>query len=194
MPRRQANSELLTEGCHSYHKALFAVMQFRREVQEVIRAAIDKRINDLADALQLDKAEVTVGLTAYTNPATLAQNWDGSSVEVGFRFPSKPWDAKWGIYFYFWITDEEGGCASAYCYFKEPGPALRHLASFASGRLETNKSGGWILEPIGKEPDDFIAAVGRVLDRWIELWRKAGGIKQFLPAGTSLGQATNNSL
>jgi hypothetical protein len=33
MPKRRSDSELVREGCHSYHKGLFAVMQFRREAQ-----------------------------------------------------------------------------------------------------------------------------------------------------------------
>ena len=65
MPKRRSDSELLREGCHSYHKALFAVMQFRREAQEAIRAAVDERIDEIAAALKLDKAEISEGLTPY---------------------------------------------------------------------------------------------------------------------------------
>jgi uncharacterized membrane protein len=83
MPKRRSDSELLREGCRSYHKALFAVMQFRREVQEAIRAAVDERIVDLAAALRLEKAEISEGLTPYAKPASLTQAWDGSEAEFG---------------------------------------------------------------------------------------------------------------
>ena len=63
------DSELLREGCRSYHKAQFAVMQFRREAQEAIRSAVDDRIDDIAAAMKLDKAEISEGLTPYADPA-----------------------------------------------------------------------------------------------------------------------------
>jgi hypothetical protein len=36
-------------------------------------------------------------------------------------------------------------------------------------------------EAIGESPDGFAVAIQRALDAWIEVWRKAGGIQQFLP-------------
>jgi hypothetical protein len=185
MPKQQSNSELLTEGCRSYNKALFAVMQFRREVQEAIRAVVDERIDDLAVALRLDKDELGTGLLAYADPASFGQSWDGSNAEIGFKYPSKPWQTKWGIYFYFWIADNEEGCAVASCWFKEPGTATNGLASLAAGGAETDGCAAWISEPVSEAAGGFHVAIGQVLDRWIELWRSVGGIKQFLPGANS---------
>jgi len=47
--------------------------------------------------------------------------------------------------------------------------------------LEINGCQAWIWEAIGESPDGFAAAIQRALDTWIEVWRKAGGIQQFLP-------------
>lgn len=180
MPKKQ-DSQLLIEGCRSYHKAFFAVMQFRQEVQDAIFAVVDERIADIADALQLDKTEVNDGLAAYADPANFAESWDGSYAEVGVRYPSRNWESKWGIYFYFSISDEENGCARAYCWLKEPGLAMEKLASLGVAGLEINDSAAWISEDISEVSGGFSGAVSRVLDRWIELWRKVGGIQQFLP-------------
>ena len=180
MPKRRADSELLREGCHSYHKALFAVMQFRREAQERSVAAVDERIDDIAAALKLDKAEIGEGLTPYADPANFGQSWDGSEASVGLKYPGRDWETKWGIYFYFWIGDDEEGHAGASCWIKESGVAMRNLASLAAGSVETNDSEAWISEPIS-DADGFAGAVGRALDTWIEVWRKVGGIQQFLP-------------
>jgi hypothetical protein len=89
MPERRSDSELLQEGCRSYHKAMFAVMQFRREAQAAIRAAIDERIDDIAAAMKLDKAEISEGLAPYADPANLVQTWDGSSACVGLKYPGR---------------------------------------------------------------------------------------------------------
>jgi hypothetical protein len=181
MPKQRSNSALLQEGSRSYHKALFAVMQFQQQAQETIRAVIDERIGDLAEALKLGKADLDEGLTPYAKPANLAQTWDGSEAEVGLRYPGKPWEAKWGIWFYFGIEDGEAGGVLAYVWFKEPGPVMRKLASLGVEGLEINGCQAWIWEAIGESPDGFAAAIQRALDTWIEVWRKAGGIQQFLP-------------
>jgi hypothetical protein len=182
MPKRRSESELLREGCHSYHKALFAVMQFKREAQEAIRAAVDEQIDDIADALRLDKAEISDGLTPYATPANLTQTWDGSEAEVGLRYPGKPWEAKWGIWFYFGIEGDKEGGVLAYAWFKQPGAAISTLASLGVDGLKTNDRSVWIREQVvGEAADGFNAAIHRVLDIWNEVWRKAGGLQQFLP-------------
>jgi len=181
IPKQQSDSELLREGCHSYHKALFAVMQFRREAQEAIRAAVDERIDEIAAALKLGKTEISEGLTPYAKPANLAQTWDGSEAEVGLRYPGKPWEAKWGIWFYFGIEDGEAGGVLAYVWFKEPGPVMRKLASLGIEGLEISDCEAWIWEAIGESPDGLTAAIHRALDSWIGVWRKVGGLQQFLP-------------
>jgi hypothetical protein len=181
MPRPQANSELLAEGCRSYHKALYAVMQFGREAQEEIHAAINGRIDDMGAALRLDKSELSAGLTAYATPAKLGQSWDGSEASVGLRYPNRDYESKWGVYFYLWIGAGEEACVVASCWFREPEVAMQRLASLAVAGLRIDGTGAWIEERIDGTPDSFSGAVAQVLDRWIEVWRKVGGIQQFLP-------------
>ena len=41
--------------------------------------------------------------------------------------------------------------------------------------MESSDSEAWIWEPVG-DADGLPGAIGRVLDTWIEVWRKAGGI------------------
>jgi hypothetical protein len=181
MPEGRSDSELLQEGCRSYHKALFAVMQFRRQAQEAIRAAIDERIDDIAAALKLDKAEISEGLTPYADPANFVQNWDGSDAAVGLKYPCRDLEAKWGIYLFFLIGDGEEGQIRASCWFKEPALAMKKLASLGGGGVKFSGRYAWISEPVGEATGGFTGAIHRALDIWIELWRKAGGLQQFLP-------------
>jgi hypothetical protein len=189
MSKRRTDSELLQEGCRSYHKALFAVMQFRREVQEAIRAAVDERINDIAAALKLEKAEINAGLVTYADPATFEKNWDGSEASIGLKYPSRDGDAKWGIYFCFWISEDDGGGVSLSVWFKEPGPAIKKLAALG---VETNDCEAWIWEPVGEAAAGLAAAIDRALDVWIDVWRKVGGISQFLPS-RKVGKGPTNA-
>ena len=181
MSKRRTDTELLQEGCRSYHKALFAVMQFRREAQEAIRAAVDERIDDIAAALQLGKSEISEGLVTYADPANFDKNWDGSEASIGLKYPSKDWDAKWGIYFCFWISEDDGGGVSLSVWFKEPGLATKKLAALGVEGVETNDCEAWIWEPVGESPAGLATATDRALDVWIDVWRKVGGLSQFLP-------------
>jgi hypothetical protein len=185
MQKQQADSELLKEGCRSYHKALFAVMQFRSEVRTAIQAAIDERIDDMSEALQLDKGDFSAGLTSYADPANVGQNWNGSEASVGLKYPARDYEARWGVYFYFWIGDTEEACACASCWFRDPDRPIAKLASLATERMDTSRSSAWISEPLAENTNGLSGALGRVLDRWIELWRNVGGIRQFLPAPRS---------
>jgi hypothetical protein len=47
--------------------------------------------------------------------------------------------------------------------------------------LPTDDGFAYIFENIPSDPDDLAAICDRVLDRWIKLWKKVGGLKQFLP-------------
>jgi hypothetical protein len=174
-PKQRSDSELLREGCRSYRKALLAVRQFRLEAQETIRAAVDERIDDIAAAMKLDKAEFGEGLTAYADPTNIGQGWDGSEASIGLRYPAK--QRRWGITLYLFIGDADESYANAQFWLKEPGLAIRELASHG---METGDNNAWVGELIG-DPDGLTGAIGRVLDAWIEIWRKAGGIQQFLP-------------
>jgi hypothetical protein len=181
MPRQRTDSELVKEGRRSYHKALFAVMQFRREVQDIIRASIDERIGEIADALKLDKARLSKGLTPFANP-NFGTSWTGSEASVGLKHPAGEWEARWGIYFYFWIGEGSGSCARASWWFRDLDRAAESQLPFlrANG-VEMRRSEAWVSEPIGEAPDNLSTAVDRVLARWIEVWGHVGGIKQFLP-------------
>ncbi len=176
-PKQRSDSELLREGCRSYHKALLALRQFRIEVQEATRVAVKERIDDLAAAMMLDKAEFSEGLAAYADPTNIGQGWNGSGTSIGLKYPAKQGEARWGIDFYLFIGDDDESWADAQFWLKEPGLAIRELKSLG---METDDSTAWVAELI-TDADGFTGAIGRALDAWIEIWRKAGGIQRFLP-------------
>jgi hypothetical protein len=173
-----ANSELLREGCKSYHSALFAVMQFRRQVQDTIREVVEKRKGELAAALKLDVSQMD--LADYASPANYRQGFDGSEASIGLSMPGNVWSAKWGLYFHLWVGEAEPSCFCALVWLKQPGHALEKLASVWP-KIESDEEEAWLYEYLpASGPVDLAAIVNRVLDRWIALWKKAGGLAQFL--------------
>src|SRR6266404_768032 len=104
MIKKNPDSELLREGYKSYHKAVFAVMEFRREAGKIIQDAVEERLPELATAMKLSEEELQEGISRYTLPDRLTQKYDGSQAEIGVRIP-RSFGSKWLIYFYIFICD-----------------------------------------------------------------------------------------
>ncbi len=180
MPSKQVSGALLREGFKSYNKALFAVMSFRRQVGDTVRQGVEAHLPRLASALKLDEDELRDGLIDYTVPDRLTQqNFDGSSAQMGVRIP-KDWDSQWHLYFYLLLEDGASAWFGALVRLKKPGSGIERFV--ASGKdVDSDKTGAWIGEEIpANRPQDLGAVSNRVLTRWIALWKKVGGLSQFL--------------
>jgi hypothetical protein len=179
MKNRNLASELLREGFKSYHKALFAVMEFRKGVGRIIQDAVQNSLPQLAAALKMDADELRDGICPYTSPDRLTQKYDGSATEVGVRIP-KHWDSKWHVYFYLWIGDRDEPFFAAQVSFRNPGTAIDKLAA-ACKDLDYDEKYALISETVPSDGSRDLAAVcDRVLSRWIALWEKVGGLHQFI--------------
>jgi len=187
MKTMNPDSELLRAGYTSYHKAVHAVMGFRRQVGETIQKVVIDRAPELAVAMKLgNKDELLSDIGPYTKPDRLTQEYDGSSAEIGINIPRR-WNNQWQISFYFWIgnDDQPEDCAyiCAYIWLKNPGSAFESLVG--SGKLardEEDERGAWISEILPPDGSRDLATVcNRVMDRWITMWEEVGGLRQFLP-------------
>jgi hypothetical protein len=178
MKRRNHDSELLREGYRSYPKALFAVMEFRREAATIIEAAVNKRVPELAAAMKMSTDELRDEICHYTSPSKLTQSYDGSATHLGVWFP-RDLKSKWRLEFYLWMEDGEKPCFYGRVVFKDPGSAIERLAASCKG-LAYDETCAWISETVPADgPRDLDAVCDRVLNRWIALWKKVGGLRQF---------------
>lgn len=176
MTKTKHGTELISEGCRSYHKALFAVMQFRKQVQAVIRAAVDDHATELAAALALPESEIE--FADYAVPSQYQAAFDGSEAEVGIRCEYE----NWALYYYVWVGDGASSYFGALCRLKNPGSAIKKLASSGGEDLEVDDD--YVELPAYLPADgglELATICDGVLDRWIELWTKVGGLQQFLP-------------
>jgi hypothetical protein len=179
MKKRNLDSELLREGYRSYHKALFAVMEFRREAGTIIKAATEKRVPELAAAMKMDGGELRDGICPYTSPDRLNQKFDGSKTDLGVRIP-RDWNSKWHMYFYLWIGDGQEPFFAAQVSLKNPGSTIEKLAAECK-ELEYEDTYALISEIVPPDGSRDLAAVcDCVLNRWIALWEKVGGLRQFI--------------
>jgi hypothetical protein len=180
MPK--TDNELLREGYKSYHKALYAVMEFRRQVQDTISGVVEERLGEVAAALKMDEDELRDGLISYANPANFNQTFKGDFTEVGLRTP-KNWSSKCLLYFIVTVKDDEPSYFTAGVWLKEPGAAIDKLDSLAIPEELENPDEDYagVFEYLPADgPVDLPAICNRVLDKWIDLWNKVGGLRQFL--------------
>jgi hypothetical protein len=180
MKKKNPDSELLREGYKSYHKAVFAVMEFRREAGKTIQTVMEERAPELAAAMKLDKDEFLGGISPYTQPDRLTQKYDGAHAQIGIRIP-KSWASPWNFYFYIWIGNDEKPTLVALVTLKKPVSAFEKLP-VTSKELERDERSAWISEIVPSDGSRDLAAVcNRMLNRWIAVWKKVGGLRQFLP-------------
>jgi len=179
MKKGNLDLELLREGFKSYHKALFAVMEFRREAGRIIQEAVEKRLPELAAALKMDEDELRDGIRPYTKPYSLTEKFDGAHAEIDVRIP-RAWNSKWQLWFYLWIGDDDDPYFAAQINFKKPATAIDKLAA-ACKDLDCDETYALISETLpANGPRDLAAVCDRVLTRWIALWKKVGGLRQFI--------------
>ena len=186
MNEKNPDSELLREGYKSYHKALFAVMEFRRQAGKTVQTAVKDRAPELAAAMKfddnalLDAMELLGGISPQTWPDKLAQQNDGSEAWIGVRIP-RSWASQWRLQFYFFIRNNEEPKLIAQVFLKNPGPASKKLLVYCQ-ESDADERDPWISETIPSDGSrDLRAVCNTLLDRWIEVWKEVGGLPQFFP-------------
>ena len=130
----------------------------------------------------MDEDELRDELSSHANPANFSQSYKGDSAEVGIKTPKK-WPSKWILYFYVWVGDDEQSYFSAGVWLKEPGDAIKNLEKLAVPEEFENPNENYagVFEYLPADaPVDLSTICNRVLDKWIDLWKKVGGLRQFL--------------
>jgi hypothetical protein len=183
MKTASLDSELLREGLKSYHKALFAVIEFRREVGRIIEEAVENRLPELAAALKMDADELRKEMGPYTSPDRISQKFGGSHAEIDVKIP-KAWTSNWTLWFFLWISDDEAPYFATQITLKNPGTAIDRLAAVCKDMgmdVDSAEKYAFIWETVPSDGSRDLAAVcDRVLTRWIALWKKIGGLHQFI--------------
>src|SRR5450755_4018874 len=129
MNQMNPDSALLRAGYDSYHKAVFAVMEFRREAGGIIQTVEEERAPELAAAMKLDKDEFLGGISPNTWPNKLSQKYAGSEASIGIKIP-RSLGSPWIMSFYFFIRDHDQPKLIAQIYLKSPGPASKKLVVY----------------------------------------------------------------
>ena len=177
MPSNAPTNPLLEEGARSYPKALQAVGEFRRQVQNICYDAMKRRLKDLVDALGL-RLEANQ-LKRYAVPDKLDPDYlDGTWASLGAKI--EPARVKWSLWNYvYWDKDTVRVCVSFAFTDSRLGERVQAVTEKHGTSLDPKEV--YLSRPVGA---DGLSGLDSTLEelnfKWIEVWRNVGGVKQFL--------------
>jgi hypothetical protein len=176
--------QLIQEAAGSYLRALYAIREFRREVQERCTQVVKPRLLELAKCTGVPMVEEMLGPWAY--PDKLA-NWDGQSATVGVKLEAR----RGSLVFYYVLGWElpEGQSPSTYVLADVEVVGSRQAVALLDGlkkighpHLDRNGNEVNIWRPVDVgHIGDFDQSLDQVIDEWCQLWRDAGGLDKLVP-------------
>ena len=178
----EARRLLLEEGARSYLDAISALIEFQKEVQKKCRSVMQRHIKDYGAALKIPLRPSDIQDAAWPK----LEKWEGDYWHLGVSIvrrdiPGVRW---WeGYYCLGFEAPNPGFC----CWIGEWYPRkmathlfrkFRRFHPKASMEVEDGKT-IWInqrLKP--EETSGFEEKLEELLEEWIRLWTKVGGIKE----------------
>lgn len=173
-----AESKILGEGGRSYVAAVNAVRAFRDIVWKRCREVVVNRLPEYIKALNWTPKE-----DAVRDWQTSDGNWDGVGAGLGTRLYFGRSNSLW--HFVWWTGDAKKPvevCAMVYLGTRKNAERFWDAIGGHDSRLGrwSGKEMG-LSEPLTVEEfAQFDRRLDKQLVRWIEVWRKAGGLKRLL--------------
>jgi hypothetical protein len=175
----EAETTLLAEGARSYVGAVNAVRAFRDVVKRRCRTVVESRLGEYAKAL--DWKIASDGLQDWE---TTPGEWSGEEATVGVWFKFGQVSA---IYHNLYLSADEAVAPevamSVYLgsqkkrdrFWEALGPHDKDLIKLPSNREI------WLGEQLNdREVGRFDEKLDGLLTRWIQLWKRAGGLKRLV--------------
>lgn len=175
----KARNQLVEDGLGSYLDALTAVREFQNEIIKRSRGALEKKINDLSRAMgiSIGREEITNYITPVSNKEELG---DWGWVVVTF--------SKETVYCYFGLSFDRKDSKCVTQVFVSMWAAkasqrdflLEHCKNVSPDFENYDWNYIGLFMPISKEDiNNFEAKLQELIDKWIEVWKKVGGIKKL---------------
>lgn len=181
-PEATERNTLLEKGADSYPKAMYALSEFRRLVQEACVAAMKRNLKDLGAALGLRLEGKQVKRHAWPDKLD-AGDFDGSKANLGAKILT-PGDAEVELWNYINWGDDPPFYAAASIVFTDSDAFSRAWARMPQQRyLDYSEDGNEIMYWRCVRPEDLAqleSLLNEMNKKWAKIWRDLGGVKQFL--------------
>jgi len=178
-----AREKLIQEGAASYPEAVIALREFQRVVQEKCEEVVANRLSDLSNATGVKFEENQIWKYPRPGQHTLS-TWDGTSVwlyagltlaDIGYMYFGACWVYK--------QSGERELNAAAIVGFRKRDQYAKALAQFKKTNGPEIQVYAQLREisffdPIPlKEASSLPERLDGLIDKLLEAWRQAGGVK-----------------
>ena len=176
-----ARNQLIEDVLGSYLDALTAVREFQKTIIERSRRALEEKLNDLSKAMGFDVKREEI--KDYTYPSELTNKELGVYESVGIKFSK---EVMYYCIFGLSFEREDLKCVTEVFVSMAPGKAsqrdflLEHCKKVSTDFVNDNWNDICLSMPISKdEINNFEAKLQELIGKWIEVWKKVGGIKKL---------------
>ncbi len=181
--REEARRRLLEEGSRSYLDAVSALIAYQREVQKMCKAVLEKHIEDYSSALGLKVPLETSKVQNEEWPAFA--EW-GNSWILGVKIVREAVSPKISWWKTSCCLEYDPDDAGLYCFIGEEyltvANARRLFGNFhdINKKVKHHRYELWIPSDGHKveEVCNLEEYLEGIVQEWIELWQKVGGIKK----------------
>jgi hypothetical protein len=176
-----ARRRLLEEGARSYLDAVNALIAFRQDVQAICKAVLEKHVDEYGSALNIHLADHDI--QDHESPAL--KDWAGDWWNLGAKLVRKeitPAIRWWETYCCLGYGLDDGGlCCWVGEWFptKQQRLTLHRRFHLLNKKVEEDGSVLFILQKVEIEGICKLEAyLNGIVEEWIALWRKVGGMKK----------------
>lgn len=170
--------ELLRSGLESYLPAMNAIVAFRERIQDACERVLVDHLSDFAKALGVRLKQDDILRRDYPPIRQWDSEWTSVGVELQRIGPNRV--SLWHSVAWAPSSPEDRGVSVSECvWFPKKAPYERARALFRSapGYWYADRDVG-ISAPLALEETAKLEEhLTTILEQWIELWRKVGGLK-----------------
>jgi hypothetical protein len=177
----EACRRLLEEGARSYLDAVSALIAYRHEVQKMCRTVLEKHLDDYSSALKVRLERSEIRDAEWPSFA----EWEGDGWTLGVKIvrekitPAIRWWETWCS------LECDSDDAGLYCWIGEEFPAKQKATAlfrkFHPLNNKVQKHGKILMIPQCLKVEEVCNLeinLEDVVQQWIELWKKVGGIEE----------------
>jgi hypothetical protein len=175
----EARKRLLEEGARSYNDAVTALIAFQNEVQKKCRDVLERHLEDYSSALGIQLTEEEIADTDWPSFA----KWEGDDWGLGVKIlrrdlPSmRWWESRCCLQW-------ESGDTGLYCWIGEEFPGRAKVESVRTQfhkrdhQVAQGNNTLWLEHKLTTDTvTSFEEPLDSLVQRWVGLWKKVGGIK-----------------
>jgi|GEM_PF-3960264 hypothetical protein len=176
-PSPDPELELLRSGLESYLPAMNAIVAFRERIVRQCRTVMDRYLADYAAALSVELKTSDV----YDWDGPPLSGWNGKWASLGVQLKRVGPSSAYLVLAVGWLPDDPGEYSTGVSFWASSGAPTRAAKDLfqppPANWWDDPKSFGlstWHTPDAAPQLEEHLTAV---LEQWIELWRKVGGLK-----------------